>query len=397
MSLTACFVTRDEERSFEQALGSVVPVADQIIVVDTGSRDRTVEIAARFGAQVHSFAWDDDFAAARNFALGLAANDWIFWVNPNETLALTSYQALRECLTREDALAFGVAVQVQPEREKPNAFTEIWEYRLFRRHPDVHYAGRLHPHFVTPLPELATRLGKTATSSKVTLRQHAYASELTAPKLRWALRLLERELQDRPGQLGYLIEYGRTLLRLNDAKGHEVLAKAEEQILQEKNAAQPPAPEVQHLLEYLLTVSPKQSQCRLPRAEVIELALRWFPFSPPLLWVISAHCFKAEQFAQAAGLLERLAAMGKTGSYDKSAPFDPRIIGEDAVMNLGACYWRLNDLPRAEACFRQLLTSPTHEAQASQNLTLVKNAQHMADSTFYSSYLSGMNPEPPDY
>jgi hypothetical protein len=397
MSLTACLVTRDEERTLEQALGSIVPIADQIIVADTGSRDRTVEIAAKFGAEVHAFSWDDDFAAGRNFAIGRATHPWIFWINPNETLAFSSHHLLRECLSQSDTLAFGVTVQVQPNKDQPNSFTEIGDYRLFQRHPAIKYVGRLHPHFATPLAEMANQLGKRVAPSSAVIRQHAYASQLTEPKLRWALRLLERELHDRPGQLPYLIEWGRTLLQLNDPKGHAVLAKAEAQILAVKSGPVSPAPEVQQLLEYLLTVSQKQSQCRLDRAEVIELTLRWFPSSPPLLWTIASQCFKAGQFGQAARLLERLIALGRTGSYDKSSGFDPHIIGDDAVMNLGACYWRLNDLPRAEACFRQLLTSPTHQHQASQNLIMVKNAQHQEDSSFYSSYLDGTNPEPPDY
>jgi hypothetical protein len=397
MSLTACLVTRDEERTLEQSLGSLVPIANQIIVADTGSRDRMVEIATKFGAQVHSFAWDDDFGTARNFALSLAAGDWILWINPNETLALNSYQSLHECLAREDVLAFGVSVQVQPERDKPNLFSETLEYRLFRRHPDPKYVGRLHPHFVTPLPYLANQLGKTVNASTMTIRQHAYASEMTPAKLRWAQRLLERELQDRPGQLGYLIEYARTLLRLNDPKGHSIFAMAEEQVLPHKSAVQAPISDVQFLLEYLLTVSPEKSQCGLSKPEVIDLALRWFHASPPLMWTLAGQCFHAGQFGQAIVLLERLVDMGKSGSYDKSAPFDPRIIGEDAVMNLGLSYWRLNDLPRAEACFRQLLTSASHKAKASHNLVMVKNAQHQDDSSFYSSYLSGMSPEPPAY
>jgi hypothetical protein len=397
MSLTACLVTRDEERTLELALGSIVPIADQIIVADTGSRDRTVEIAAKFGSEVHAFSWDDDFAAARNFAIGQATHPWILWINPNESLAFSSHHSVRECMAKNDTLAFGVTVQVQADKDQPNSFTEIGEYRLFQYHPAMQYVGRLHPRFITPLDAVANQLSKRVAPSSIVIRQHAYTSQLTEPKLRWALRLLERELHDRPGQIAYLIEWGRTLLRLNDPKGHAVLAQAEDQILAVKEGQAPPAPEVQHLLEYLLTVSPKQSQCRLNRAKAIELTLRWFPSSPPLLWTIASQCFKAGQFGQAASLLKRLVEMGKTGSYDKFAGFDPRIIGEDAVMNLGACYWRLNDMPRAEACFRQLLTSPTHQQQASQNLITVKNAQHQEDSSFYSSYLDGMNPEPPDY
>jgi len=389
MSLTACLLTRDEERTLEPALNSIVPVADQVIVADTGSRDRTVAIATRFGAEVRSFTWDDDFSAARNFALRQATGDWIFWINPNETLQLAGYQHLRECLTRAEAFAFSVVVQNQVQADRPDAFTETWDYRLFRRHPEVQYGGRLHPNFVTPLANLAAKEGKKVYASGLTLRHHGYTSELKEVKLRWAVRLLERELKDRPGQLGFLIEYGRTLLRLNDPKGHAVLAEAVTQILPACQAPTAPIAQVQSLLEYLLTVSSNQSRCRLKKEEARELALRWFPASPPLLWIMAADWFQRGDYRQASQLLERLVALGQSNAYDKSEAFDPRIIGEEAVMNLGACYWRLNDLPKAEACFRRLLTGKTLQDQAKKNLTMVKNAHQQPESSFYSAFLGG--------
>ncbi|MFL5242004.1 MAG: glycosyltransferase [Gemmataceae bacterium] len=389
MSLTACFVTRDEERTLEQALNSIVPIADQVIIADTGSRDRTVAIAARFGALVHPFYWEDDFSTARNFALRQATTDWVFWINPNETLPVAAYPHLRECLCRTDAFAYSVVVQNQVQADRPDAFTETWDYRLFRRHPDVQYGGRLHPNFVTPLAALAAKDGKKVYASGLTLRHHGYTSELNEGKLRWAVRLLERELKDRPGQLSYLIEYGRTLLRLNDPKGHVVLAEAVVQVLPVCQAPSAPNPQVQSLLEYLLTVSHEQSRSRLKKEEARDLALRWFPSSPPLLWTVAADWFKRGDYGQAAQLLERLVALGQSNAYDKSEAFDPRIIGEDAVMNLGACYWRLNDLPKAEACFRRLLVSRTFQDQAKKNLALVRNTQQQPETSFYSAFLGG--------
>ena len=69
MYLTACYITKNESRNLSTSLATVAPIADRIVVVDTGSTDDTVEIARRCGAEVLSFPWQDDFAAARNFAL----------------------------------------------------------------------------------------------------------------------------------------------------------------------------------------------------------------------------------------------------------------------------------------------------------------------------------------
>jgi len=255
---------------------------------------------------------------------------------------------------------------------QPAVFTEGMQLRLFRRRREIRSVGRLHPRFDPPLEELARREAKQILPAPIIIERHAYLSELTGAKLRWAARLLELELQDRPGQLHYLIEYGRTLLLLNDASGHAVLAEAVEQILPVREAPAAPLPEVQRLLEYLLTVSPEQSKSRLTAEDARELAARWFPNSPPLLWRNAEYYFQKEDFRRAVTFLEQLVHLAETGTYDRSEAFDPSILGERAILNLGACYTRLRDLDKAERCFLQLLSVETARAQAAQNLTVVQ-------------------------
>lgn len=80
MSVSVCLMIRNEEAALPGCLQSIAGLADEIVVVDTGSTDRTKEIAARFGAKVFDFAWCDDFAAARNECIRHATGDWIFWM-----------------------------------------------------------------------------------------------------------------------------------------------------------------------------------------------------------------------------------------------------------------------------------------------------------------------------
>jgi hypothetical protein len=188
--------------------------------------------------------------------------------------------------------------------------------------------------------------------------------------LRFTARLLERELQDRPGNLRYLIELGRTLLQLKDARAHERLAEATAIVAAARNASQAPSWKVQSLLEYLLTEAPADSQ--LSRADARALALRWFPSSPLLLYTMAELAFQAADYRQAAELLERLVHLGKTRSYDRSRPFDPGLVGDDALMNLGACRWRLRELESAATCYRQLLGSRRFSIQAARNLADVE-------------------------
>jgi hypothetical protein len=375
MTLSVCFLTRNEEQHIGRALRSVAGMADQVVVADTGSSDGTAHRAAELGAEVHQFPWDDDFGAGRNFAIDKARGDWVLWMQADEELLPASHAALQDCLSQNEVLAFFVRVQNVLAADRPDCASETSDLRLFRRLPELSFVGRLHPGLTPAAAELLKRTGREVQLSDITLRSHAPLSDSTPAKLRWTARLLERELQDQPGQLHYQIEYGRTLLALDPAKGHAVLAEAAEQVLAAQANPTAPGNKVQVLLEYLLTVRPDSSQSRLSPAQARDLALRWFPSSPPLLYLNAELAFHRGEFRLAAQLLERLLHLGRTGTYDRSRIFDPGLVGEDALINLAACHRQLGELDRAEQCYRQLLTSPKFGAQAGQCLAAMQRRE----------------------
>ena len=84
VSLT--MIVRDEEKNLPHCLESVRGIFDEIIVVDTGSIDRTAEIARSFGAKVFDFVWVDSFSAARNEALAHATGDFVFWLDADDVV-----------------------------------------------------------------------------------------------------------------------------------------------------------------------------------------------------------------------------------------------------------------------------------------------------------------------
>jgi hypothetical protein len=394
MSLSVCFLTRNEEQNIARAIRSVTGLADEVLVADTGSTDQTVQIASEEGARIIQVRWQDDFAAGRNRALEEATGQWILWLNPDEQLLDEGRQLLLRAIEARNALAFALPIRTLFQPDRPEHYSETSQFRLFRAVPDLRYVGRAHPRFTMPLEELAHRRGQTIGVCSAPIRHHGYLSKPTSDKLRWAARLLKAELRDRPGQLDYLIEYGLTLSQLDDAKAQEPLSQAIELVMAARDAAQASSPSVQRLLELRLTSTPANSAlARLPLADAEELALRWFPTSPPILWALASRRFAAGQFAESARLLEQLVRLGETRAYDKTQPFDPSIVDESARMNLGACYTRLRQLDQAEACFRALLgAGGTMERAAQQALAVVQNlriesGQRPAGSWF--SFTSG--------
>jgi hypothetical protein len=392
MSLSLCFLTRNEEANIARALHSVAGVADEVIVADTASKDRTAEIAAEMGAKVLQFPWDEDFAAGRNFTIQQATGDWILWMNADEELLASSHQHLKACLALSGVFGYFVAIQNLLQAGRMDDFVQTTDFRLFRRRPDLTFIGRLHPHFPSDFSETLQQEGKQVLPCNVTLRSYAALAERTEAKIRWTLRLLELELRDRPGQLHYLIEYGRTLLHVADPKGHEILAQAVEQILPARDKPQAPAMKTQVLLEYLMSVPANFSKSRLSKDEALELALRWFPNSPQLLFNCAQYCFEKGAFRKSAEILNRLVQLGKTGNYDRSQRFHPGLVGDDALVNLAVCYRQLGDLDQAEQCYRLLLHTKLH-ARAIEGIAAIQQLRRPGSPSSI-AIAGGANPIP---
>ena len=125
-------------------------MADEVVVVDTGSTDDTVQIAKAHGATVGHFAWCDDFAAARNASLDLATGDWILWIDADEEVAAGGRETLQEGLVRPH---FGghclLVTNILDGEEQSNVYL-FKPVRLFRRMPGVRFRHRVHEQVLGP-------------------------------------------------------------------------------------------------------------------------------------------------------------------------------------------------------------------------------------------------------
>ena len=86
ITISVCMIVKNEEKQLRACLESLRPIADEIIVCDTGSADRTKEIAAEFTDKIYDFEWIDDFAAARNFVFSKATMEYIYTADADEVI-----------------------------------------------------------------------------------------------------------------------------------------------------------------------------------------------------------------------------------------------------------------------------------------------------------------------
>jgi tetratricopeptide (TPR) repeat protein len=99
-SVSACLIIKNEEQYLARCLWSILPVVHEIIIVDTGSTDRSEEIAAAFGAKISHAQWNNNFSEARNISVGAASGDWILVLDGDEVLASSDHEAFRALISR---------------------------------------------------------------------------------------------------------------------------------------------------------------------------------------------------------------------------------------------------------------------------------------------------------
>ena len=100
ITISLCMIVKNEERTLARCLDSVAGIADEIIIVDTGSSDRTTDIAAQYTDQVYTYEWKEDFAAARNESFAKATQEYILWLDADDVL-LPAERAKLEVLKQQ--------------------------------------------------------------------------------------------------------------------------------------------------------------------------------------------------------------------------------------------------------------------------------------------------------
>jgi glycosyltransferase involved in cell wall biosynthesis len=148
--LSQCMIVKNEEKNIEKALSWAKDIAFEQIVVDTGSTDRTVELAEKMGAKVYRFEWINDFSAAKNFAMNQAKGDWIAILDADEYMLAEDAAELIGILKKihnkpgaanqYDAID-NSWVQLDDNNE---AFAILSNRRIFRNSPELRYEGRIH-------------------------------------------------------------------------------------------------------------------------------------------------------------------------------------------------------------------------------------------------------------
>lgn len=227
LPLSVCLIARDEAPNLPGLIESVRGLAQEIVVVDTGSTDGTPELAVALGARVLHTPWRDDFSAARNVALEAAQAEWILTLDADQQLDAAARPALAAAVRRRDCLAQLVTIRLlgAPQAGEPERVVQhLPSLRLVRRDPRIRYRGRVHEDVSDSLCEIGSPHWP---DSGVTVTDHGYVqAEARQRKLARNLALLRQAHAEQPGSLHLAYKLALSLPKQLDDERARVLDSA---------------------------------------------------------------------------------------------------------------------------------------------------------------------------
>jgi glycosyltransferase involved in cell wall biosynthesis len=350
--VSLCMIVKDEEANLPACLESAADLVDEIIIVDTGSTDRTREIAAGFGAHVFDFTWVDSFAAARNESLRHATGDWIFWLDADEILDADNRQRLKELFAGlPDAnAAFVMKCLCLPDPETRTA-TVVDHVRLFRNDPALRWEYRVHEQI---LPSLRRAQADVRWSNVVIHHTGYQDTALRQRKLERDGRLLRLEIAEKPDDPFILFNLGSI------AQERGRLSEAVSFLRRSLERSHPRDSIVRKLYALLAQCHRRLGQEELALA-ACQKGREFYPDDVELLFQEGVLLHERNDRSGAKACWSRLLA---PRSAEHFASIDTGLCGYKARHNLAQLYLEEGDLAEAEEHWRAALAEQPDFAPA---------------------------------
>ena len=326
--LSAAMIVRDEAARLGGCLRSLCGLADEVVVVDTGSTDGTPELAAGLGACVIAFPWRDDFAAARNEALAHARGRWILYVDADERVAPVQASE-RDALLADDSVV-AYTVRFRPR----TGFTRYREYRVFRNDPRIRFRGVIHETMLPDLMTVAAADGLRIAASPIAIDHFGYDGDQRRKRLR-DIPLLHARLADDPGH-GYSWQHlGHALEDLGDADA------ARRAWLQGIEASRRKPELCPSDLHSYVSVIQRDLARGLDVTQLLDEVIERFGENHLLRWIRGRSLMHRGCFAEALPIFAALAEVDAETLVEDTFAYDARIFGVWAVASRACCCFRL--------------------------------------------------------
>jgi glycosyltransferase involved in cell wall biosynthesis len=342
MLLSAAMIVRDEAAVLDRCLRSIAGLVDEIVIVDTGSTDRSPEIARDHGAVVEIEPWAGDFSGPRNRSLDLARGEWILYIDADEYVRRGDADRVRAALTADEEHQ-GLRLPFVPRV----GWTPYREARLWRHHPDIRFHGRIHESHTGALGRVARVEGRTVGHlDLLTIEHEGYEGDQSHKHARDE-PLLHQALEEHPERLFYYDH----LARIQEAQGRpaEAVATWRRGIA----VAHRVGPQRDTRLLWINLAVHLLAHDRLDAdlADLLEDALDRFPGIPALELAAAVHEFATGRAEAAVPRLEWILALTTDDLLATESSYDRRVVDEWPWNLLGLCRFELGDDAGAAVAF----------------------------------------------
>lgn len=370
--LSLCMIVKNESEHLARCLTSAQPYVDEIVIVDTGSQDDTVEIAQQFGAKLDYFEWCDDFSAARNYALSKVSGEWILHLDADEELVVEHPNFRAQLQPRSDLLGCAITrIDLIPGSD---ALLGGFRLRLFRNLPEFRYVNRYH--------EQLTYTGDRPRSFEqldgLKILHHGNSDE--AAVIRKALArdipILE-SIRDQEGLSFWLLDcLARNYLRTEQFDRAEACyTEAFDRLLPHLLSGDKPddAYWLPTLMHYLAGTSLDQQDFESARM-LCQRGLEWFPTHVPLTFLSGEMLLNLGFPLGAIAYFQRCLDLGRTNGFYALEPFPRALLTVEAACAIGAAHRALNELEAAIAAYELALTFDPEWTLAQTALAALRSA-----------------------
>lgn len=402
-TISLCMIVKNEEEHLPNALNSVKDVVDEIIIVDTGSTDRTVEIAKSFGAKVYYYEWNNDFASARNEALKYATCDWILSMDADDEMNAEQVKRLKDILANLEDDILGVQLPIYSKTPDGNTMTN-YLIRLFRNNPEIRFSRKIHEVVDFSINKLGGRIIR-ATDIPVIHKGYEEPGAINK-KIERNFKLIKEEVEKSPDDASMWMYLAKSYCSLgNIEEGISAYKKAIDV------AGQNTLFRFAKLVSLIDLATLYMNRGELDLAELYALkAVNFDPNFPDAHYIAGNVYFRKKQFNEAYSEFQKVLEVDPMKSFGlvftsqvKGLPLyimltacaielkrfsDAVIYGENALKisqnnpdifnNLGIAYANLGVFSEAKRCFeRALELSPNNTNYRMNMVTLLSHTGDM--------------------
>jgi tetratricopeptide (TPR) repeat protein len=328
-TLSAALIVRDEAEFIEDCLRSIECYVDQIVLVDTGSVDDTIDIARQFPVDLHHFRWCNDFSAARNFALDQAKSDWILYIDADERFDVPDDVSLSNLLA--DRSKVGWRLRLHPRID----WTAYAELRLFRNNPQIRFQGVIHERIHPTLEAFGRANGLDVGDCAINLYHVGYEAD-QRPKNPRNIPLLREYLSRDPDRLYCWWHLGECLRLSGDELG---AIEAWTNGITRLSALEPERRQTGDSSLYLSLIKAKHDRGE-PIDDLTARALALFPDHLAFQWVGAQLAAQRGALDLAKPVLEKLSNTDADSFFDPELAYDKALFRHLSAEPLALCYFR---------------------------------------------------------